>query len=94
MTNEQQRWIKQLAKCTFLPGSWVKRFVRDLASLGTYDLLTEKQTLALERTAWHYRKQRGDRGMTRPASVPPEPRAVNISERAKLEAWNKGEKIK
>lgn len=49
---------------TYLPGSWDKRFARDLQGLGEYDLLTPRQIEQLERMAFRYRKQLGRIGFT------------------------------
>lgn len=66
MTDEQQKWIRELETCSFLPGSWEKRFVRDLATFPPEKELTQRQAAALRRTAWRYRKQRGEPNMARP----------------------------
>lgn len=69
MTDQQKRWLRQLAGCTFLPGSYDKRFVRDLnarLAANPESELTEKQAAFLRKTAYRYRKQRGDPDMTRP----------------------------
>lgn len=56
-------------RVTFLPGSWDKRFARDMASLGEYDLLTERQQEQVERMAHRYRKQLTARGFVVPVEV-------------------------
>lgn len=49
--------LQKLCLCTFLPGSWDKRFVHDLGRLGEYDLLTPKQEACVEALAYRYCKQ-------------------------------------
>lgn len=49
--------IRRLARCTFRVASWDKRFVRDMARLGEYDLLTPKQVANVERLTYRYRRQ-------------------------------------
>lgn len=49
--------LKALNRCVFQPGSWVKRFVHDLAVLGPYDLLTPAQQQSVDSVYWHYRRQ-------------------------------------
>ncbi len=56
-------------RVTFLPGSWDKRFVRDMATLGEYDLLTPKQQTQIERMAYRYRVQLNKRGFVIPNEV-------------------------
>jgi hypothetical protein len=89
MTEQQQTWIAQLARrCTFYPGSWDKRFVRDMARLGAYDTLSEKQSTCLEKLAWKYRGQRGEPNMVRPAGAASEP------DKERLRARNEQEPIR
>lgn len=49
--------IQKLARCRFLPGSFDKCFVRSMAMLGPYDLLSERQAEWVERMAYRYRRQ-------------------------------------
>jgi hypothetical protein len=49
--------LQCLRLCTFGVGSWDKRFVRDVSTLGEYDLLTPRQEESVERLAYRYRKQ-------------------------------------
>lgn len=84
MTDQQQKWVQQLARCSFLPGSYEKRFVRDLEGYAPDKELTEKQAAFLEKIAYRYRVQRGEPGMMRPDG------AVDEEEKAKLQAWNEG----
>lgn len=94
MTDEQQKWIGQLAKCSFLPGSWEKRFVHDLATFPPEKELTQRQAAALRRIAWRYRKQRGEPDMARPNDpllLGPDRAAADYDA---LKAWNDGEPIR
>lgn len=95
MTDQQQKWIAQLSTCAFYPGSWEKRFVRDLATFPPEQELTEKQAAALHRTAWHYRVQRGEPHMEKPNDplLIGDKDAITKATEA-LRAWNAGEKIK
>ena len=98
MTDTDYKTIQALARCSFQPGSWVKRFVRDLAAMPVDTVLSDKQLAALNRTAWHYRKQLSGFGIaieTRP------PDALGVDkwavqsqrEQAALEGWNTGKKL-
>lgn len=49
--------IQALWRCRFLPGSYDKRFIKDMAQLGPYDMLSIRQEQNIERLAYHYRKQ-------------------------------------
>lgn len=49
--------LQHLRCCTFQVGSYDKRFVRDVGSLGEYDLLTPKQEAEVERLTFRYRRQ-------------------------------------
>lgn len=51
--------LQALAKCTFQCGSYDKRFVNNLSSLGPYDMLTVRQEQNIERLTFRYRKQLG-----------------------------------
>lgn len=60
MTEPERRLARALNRCTFLPGSWDKRFVRAMAFLeehGPAHDLTEKQAANLARLAHKYRRQ-------------------------------------
>lgn len=59
MTPKQQAMLKALRGCTFLPGSYTKRFVRDMSSLEKETPLTVKQAAYLEKIFFQYRKQHG-----------------------------------
>jgi hypothetical protein len=80
--------IQELRKCSFYPGSYDKRFVRDMETLGEYDMLSPKQAALLERMAWRYRRQIGRE------LVLPQPREPSLQDQDKLEAWTKGEPIR
>jgi hypothetical protein len=70
MESYHYQTIQALEKrVTFLPGSWDKRFVRDVATLGEFDLLTPKQIEQIERLAFRYRKQLNRRGFVIPLEV-------------------------
>lgn len=60
LTDAQRQKIALLATCTYLPGSYVKRFVRDIhtaAQSPDYAGLTPAQAHLLDETYYHYRKQ-------------------------------------
>jgi hypothetical protein len=60
MTSEQIRKAKLLNQCTYLPGSFEKRFARNIAAMSEYNPtkeLTEKQALWLEKQFYRYRNQ-------------------------------------
>jgi len=48
--------IHELTKCTFLPGSWDKRFVRDMMSKDV-NKLTQKQKEWIDKLHHKYRRQ-------------------------------------
>lgn len=49
---------KALARLSYFPGTWDKRFTRDVAAIVTAGReLTEKQAENVERLAWKYRRQ-------------------------------------
>lgn len=50
------KMLRALAACTFLPGSFDKRFVRDIQG---QTALTEKQRALLHKTFYRYRRQMG-----------------------------------
>lgn len=64
MTEEQKGKITALRKCTFVAGSYDKRFVRDMTSVldskdaDTYEL-SEKQSAFLDKIFYRYRRQHG-----------------------------------
>ena len=57
MDNPTLKMLKALSYCTFRPASWEKRFVRDLAALGPYDLLSLRQQEVVKTLYWRYRGQ-------------------------------------
>lgn len=88
MTEQQQKWIKELSECTFYPGSFDKRFVRHAQSWDAEKELTEKQADFLEKLAWRYRRQRGDEQMSRPTGE------IDARDVAKLLDWNEGKPLR
>ena len=56
MTDEQRKMVDELAGCTFIPGSYHKRFVRDMITRLDKDL-TEKQAAFLVKLRVKYRRQ-------------------------------------
>lgn len=54
MTERERAAVIALTKCSFLPASWDKRFVRDMADKAE---VSEKQAASIARLAWRYRKQ-------------------------------------
>ena len=47
-----------LGRCNFLPGSWEKRFTRDVAAIAERGgELTPRQQENVERLAWKFRRQ-------------------------------------
>lgn len=64
MDEARRRKVKYLQLCTFRPGSYEKRFVRDMASRPEDELLTIKQAHYIDLLYWVYRQQiaamRGD----------------------------------
>lgn len=59
MTADEQRMIEALARATFLPASWAKRFARDLAAQATAHepKITDRQAEALAHLVHTYRRQ-------------------------------------
>ena len=59
MTQTEKDMLLSLSKCTFLPGSWEKRFVRNLhqRSQSKDPTLTHKQREWLVEIAYRYRNQ-------------------------------------
>lgn len=52
MTARHYEALQALKQCTFLPGSWDKRFVRNLSALPQDAALTERQAANVERLAY------------------------------------------
>lgn len=62
MTAEQIEFAAKLSRCTFLPGSYDKRFVRDMHAIAENkpeQELTEKQDAYLRTLMHRYRRQIG-----------------------------------
>lgn len=57
MTDDEKRMVDELSKCVFLPGSYEKRFVRELAYRGIKYELTAKQCAFLAKLHHSYRRQ-------------------------------------
>lgn len=57
MTSRQKAIIRDLNRCTFLPGSYEKRFVRDMATKPDDYELSEKQAAFLDKVHHRYREQ-------------------------------------
>lgn len=58
MTDLEAERIRALSRCTMLPGSYEKRFVRDLSVRDPVTTsLTEKQAALVESLAWRFRRQ-------------------------------------
>lgn len=57
MTPDERKKVEALAMCTFLPGSYPKRFVRDMSTLPEDYILTFKQEAYLLKLYWQYRRQ-------------------------------------
>ena len=54
MTEDQKEIITSLNRCKYFPGSWDKRFVKNIANATT---LTDKQAEWILRLLYKYRKQ-------------------------------------
>lgn len=76
MTEQQQKWVADLARLRALLSSNERRFVQALSALGAYDTLTAEQARLLQQLAWRYRKQRGDERMPRPLGYKRTPREM------------------
>lgn len=59
MTDDEQSMALALSRCTFVPGSFAKRFARDLGQIADADepCITEKQAALLRKQVVHYRRQ-------------------------------------
>jgi hypothetical protein len=88
MTDEEYTTIRKLSACSFLPGSWAKRFAHSLAELPKTHELTVKQVAALWSTAWHYRRQVGAT-YARPAGLVSTAVATILEERG----WSTEERL-
>ena len=88
MTDEQYKLLQRLAGCTFLPGSWEKRFVRNLSAEPKDYELSAKQLAALERLHYRYRRQLGEPDMLKPLAFRKED---ELKAAQKLARWNAGQ---
>lgn len=61
--------LQALRYCRFLPGSFDKRFVRDLSSLPSDAPLTERQMAQVERLVVHFRTQLARMGYVAPMDL-------------------------
>lgn len=57
MTADELELIDSLRCCRFLPGSWEKRFVHDLAGFKQESVLSQRQRESLLSLGHRYRKQ-------------------------------------
>lgn len=57
MTTDEMQAVMALVRCTFLPGSWDKRFVRALGQHARDTPLSDKQREWLWKLVWKYRRQ-------------------------------------
>lgn len=57
MSDEQYAAIQLLNRCTFLPGSYEKRFVGDMSMKSKDYELTDRQAQFLMKLAYYYRGQ-------------------------------------
>lgn len=57
MDKQTYRKLELLARCTFIPGSWNKRFVYALSALPQDAELSDKQAANVDRLYWRYRRQ-------------------------------------
>ena len=57
MNEQQRKKVNELNRCTFLPGSYAKRFVRDMHSTPDDQELTVKQAYYLDKLYYNYRGQ-------------------------------------
>ena len=59
MSDDQRLAAKLLVKCRFLPGSWNKRFAKDIAYMAQSDepYLTDRQSKTLWKLFYMHRKQ-------------------------------------
>lgn len=92
VTDEQRQKVKLLCGCTFLPASYVKRFVRDMNSLinNPEATLSAKQAAFLDSTYWKYRKQIQARATAKtiPEFVNPNERKAMLGRRRDLTEWS------
>lgn len=65
MTEREQDAARALSKCTYLPGSFEKRFARDMASHASSESpqITERQRTWLWKQVFRYRRQIKDKAL-------------------------------
>lgn len=67
-TDLEKRAALAIAKCRFLPGSWDKRFARDVGTLAENEgQLTERMAWHIWRVVYRYRRQVHDPELTQHA---------------------------
>ena len=72
MDDERLKKIKYLANCSFLPGSYAKRFVRDMSTRPVDYTPTIRQALFIDKLYYQYRKQiSAMRGTDKPEFIRP-----------------------
>lgn len=69
ITDIERKKIEHLNRCTFLPGSWDKRFARGLDGA---EEITERQAVCLDKMVHRYRKQIGADLSEGLIDIPPE----------------------
>ncbi len=96
MTDDQWTLIRALARCSYYPGSFDKRFIHDLAEKPRDATLSEKQDAQLQRIAWSKRRQLGPGIAVTPPPGQGSSSAVvpNPAEVRRLRAWNAGAPIR
>jgi len=57
MTADEIAIVQALSRCSFTPGTAVKRFIRTTADRDTSKPMTEKGRAFLWKIAWSYRRQ-------------------------------------
>lgn len=87
MTDKQQAQIKLLIGCTFLPASYPKRFVRDMAGRPADYELTVNQAAYLDKLMWQYRRQIGI-GKVKALGIGAPPKPPSLDDLRALKEWN------
>lgn len=90
MSPEHRQKLDLLSRCTFLPGSWPKRFVRQVSSLPDEAMLNAKQEYWIDRLYYMYRRQISAMPGDKPGFVNPKPppQSMTITEQEEREAWD------
>lgn len=73
MNKIERKKAAALGRCRFYPGSWDKRFARDMAWLAEHapeTVLTPAQKWALDAMVYKYRRQLVDSGLAVPEQPP------------------------